>query len=100
MVVVVDAFEITMFPFAIDGALFVIVLTTFVVAVGFLITTPVVILKFRDIDLVGSNAGALLDSVDEEAIILALDLVGDEVTDAEEGDTGVLLPLLLVNEEG
>lgn len=89
-----------MFPFAIDGALFVIVLTTFVVAVGFLITTPVVILKFRDIDLVGSNAGALLDSVDEEAIILALDLVGDEVTDVEEGDTGVLLPLLLVNEEG
>ena len=48
-----------------------------------------------DIDPVGSNAGALLESVDVEATILACDLVGDEVTDLKEDDPGVLLPLLV-----
>jgi len=41
------------------------------------------------IGLVGSNTGALLESVDDEATIVALDLVGDEATDL------VPLPLLV-----
>ena len=86
-----DALGAATFPFANNGEVF--VLRRFEVLLLFGGAFVFRLLITAAMGLVGSNTGALLESVDDEATILALDLVGDEATDLEE-DPGVLLPLL------